>query len=97
MNGLTETWLTETDLATLFTLNGYRELIHKPRRSSGIGGSVAFYVKDHLNVKIIEIQTNLEALTIETSGNLGKSAFCCVYNPPSDSFVHFLSNFEKYR
>ena len=92
---ITESWLTENDTLSEYTLEGYQQLESKPRKN-GTRGGVAFYARYGVNYQIIDYSSELECLRIEaTFDEANIKNFCVVYRPDGVKFTVFLDLFES--
>ena len=94
---LTETWLTENDdLENDYNMEKYQPIESKPRTSGQERGGVAFYIQEDIKYKVIEFQSAIECLIIQT--NFDTKAIrnlCVIYRPHSHKTPRFLQEFEK--
>ena len=102
---LQETWLSAEHNISHLHLDGYK-LIHKPKIASSHGG-VAYYIKDHLEFKILHMTVNdvlCDSLFIEVydpeslSSSNSKVILGNIYRPPretSENYTNFINDIEQ--
>ena len=94
---VTETWLTNNIPTEVINLNGYK-FVRRDRNCSR-GGGIAFYVKNHINFKIIplDIQNSneIENRWIEIKIGLFRLVLGVVYRVPNFSMDESINIFDE--
>lgn len=94
---VTETWLTNNIPSHTVNVNGYN-FVRKDRNGSR-GGGVAFYVKDHINFKVISLDiqnsNEIENLWIEINIGRFRLVLGVVYRVPSSNIDQSISTFDE--
>lgn len=94
---LSETWLTKTSPQAAYCIPGYS--IFRRDRSTGRGGGLLFYVKEHLQCQQINVQDKLDveieciALTVNVSPQMS-FILAGFYRPPSTD-AKFYTSFKE--
>ena len=80
---ITETWLTENDPLDRFELDENQPVESKPRECfERRSGGVAFYVKEGIRYRSVELQTQTECSIVQVNFSDGDvKNFCAVYRP----------------
>ena len=93
---ITETWLTENDPIDRFELDDYQPVESKPRECfKRRSGGVAFYVKEGIRYRSIELQTRIECSIVQVIfSDSDVKNFCAVYRPETFRLSKFFPAFE---
>lgn len=95
---VTETWMTDALSSDIVGMNGYK-FIRKDRGKGSRGGGVAFYVKNHINFKMVTLDVEntdtIENLWIEIS--IGKFSLMLgvIYRVPNFSLNQSINIFDE--
>jgi hypothetical protein len=88
-----ETWLASNEV-NYYNLDGY-EGVFNCRNSDNRGGSTLFYIKTHINYKILFTDDKYNVTIIEINRNNERQKICIFYRSPTqDSVETFLQYFD---
>ena len=92
---LCETWLTDNDPLSIYSVEGYQPIITTNRKGTR-GGGCAFFVRSDLKVSKLQLESDLEFLAIYVKNEKHSKNFIVLYRKPSSALNDFFEKLESF-
>ena len=92
---LCETWLTDNDPLSIYSVEGYQPIITTNRKGTR-GGGCAFFVRSDLKVSKLQLESDLEFLAISVKNEKHSKNFIVFYRKPSSALNDFFEKLESF-